>query len=236
MDAAAFKFRPGTIDEVVYRAIVERNEYRLPDQIPEQDLIIDIGAHIGSFSYLCWLRGARNIVAFEADSANAAYAQANLANTSVRLQPLAVWRSDLRDALLYHSGYPDMQPDGPDPVGVNTGGGHVMALSGTQTATIALDDVIGDQQVSILKLDCEGSEYPILLTSSKLKQVKTIVGEYHVMNEIPPAAQLAGHSRYSAGTLVEQLAQLRFRVEIVPYADARFSSRVGNFFAYNMDA
>ncbi len=235
MNIKSFKFRPGTIDETVYKSVVDLNEYRVPNELPGCDLVIDIGAHIGSFSHLCWNHGARTIEAFEPDSENFQCAQNNLAGTSVVVKQLAVWRSDRRDPTLHHSGYTEMLLDGPDPVGINTGGGNVFSSTGQKIEVVSLDDVIGDRRVSILKLDCEGSEFPILLTSRKLKNIRTIVGEYHIMKEIPSVAQVEGFVTYSAGTLLDLLSRLRFKVEIVPHPDRRFSSFVGSFFASNMD-
>ncbi len=229
-----FKFRPGTIDESVFRAVVERNEYWVPAQLLPDEVVIDIGAHIGSFSWLCWLRGARTIEAFEADLENYQLAWDNLQPTGVRLQQLAVWRSDRQEEVLHHSGYPEMQPDGPDPVGINTGGGHVFSPVGAPIPTISLDAIIGDRLISILKLDCEGSEYPILLTSKKLKQIRSIVGEYHVLNSLPAAAVMDGIDKFAVGVLVETLLQQRFQVQILPHPDQRFPM-VGRFFATNMD-
>jgi FkbM family methyltransferase len=228
-------FRPGTIDHLVYRSVVECNEYRIPAFLSATDLIIDVGAHIGSFSWLCWSRGARNIEAFEPESENLACLRRNLGNTSVRVFPLGVWRSDRCGDVLYHSGYRPMLPDGPDPVGMNTGIGNVFATSGPPVETIALDDIIGDRTVSILKLDCEGSEYPILLTAKKLKNVRRIIGEYHLVKEIPVTARVAGFEAYSPDVLVDLFTRLGFRVELVPSSDSRFAPFVGNFFAENMD-
>lgn len=233
---SSFSLRPGTIDEVVYRAVIEHNEYRIPPHLSETDVILDIGAHIGSFSWLCWSRGARRIEAFEADPENAAYARRNLQDTSVVLKQMAVWRSDRPQDVLYHSGYTDMLPGGPDPVGVNTGGGNVFSTSGTQLESIALDDIIGDRTIAMLKIDCEGSEYPILLTSQKLKQVRTIVGEYHhSATEIAEIAKVDGIQVYSIGALVDLFTKLRFKVEVLPHPDPFFSQQVGSFFAYNLD-
>jgi FkbM family methyltransferase len=230
-----FTFRSDTIDPVVFRHVFEENEYRVPDHLAPDHLIIDIGAHIGSFSYLCWLRGARKILAFEADPENAALARQNLASTNVELRQCAVWRSDLQESVtLYHSGYQEMLPDGPDPVGMNTGIGNVLAASGVSVPTQSLDDIIGDRQVRILKIDCEGSEYPILLTSQKLRQVVYLTGEYHFLPKVPPIARVRGLERYSVGLLADWLTENRFRVEFVPYQDPRFAF-VGNFFAYNLD-
>lgn len=229
-----FTFRSGTIDQVVFRNVYEQNEYRVPPQLAAEDVVIDIGAHIGSFAYLCWLRGSRQINAFEADLENFQLAQRNLQDTNVQLHHAAVWRSDQPGASLFHSGYKEMLPDGPDPVGVNTGGGDVFAPAGVAVPAIALDDLIGDRKIRILKVDCEGSEFPILLTSQKLRNVATVVGEYHRMKDVPPMAQVNGHQTYSVNLLAEFFIDQRFAIEFVPYKDPRFP-HVGNFYAHNLD-
>jgi len=230
-----FQLRPGTIDESVYRAVVEENVYRLSERLSPLGVVLDVGAHIGCFSWSCWVRGATRIEAFEPDRENAKIARQNLKPTSVAVRRLAVWRSDRGHGVLRYSGYTKMLPDGPDPVGVNTGGGDVFAQSGPRIKTVGLDQIIADREISILKLDCEGSEYPILLTSKKLKQVRAIIGEYHLKKMIPSFARVPGIDSYSVGTLAELFARLRFKVEFVPYPDPRFSSCVGSFFAYNLD-
>lgn len=234
MIAAPFRFRPGTIDAVVYRHVVEENEYRIPDHLDPDGLILDIGAHIGSFAHRCWIAGARRIESYEADPANADLARENLSGTSIAVIETAVWRSDRTGATLHHSGYTAMRPDGPDPVAVNTGGGHVFADDGRPVATVSLDELIGEREISLLKLDCEGSEFPILLTSRRLSRVRRIVGEYHIRREIPAAAAVAGVDRFTAGTLVDGLVAQRFRVEVCPHPDPRFSAEVGTFFADNL--
>jgi FkbM family methyltransferase len=234
MKTTTLRFRPGTIDAVVYRHVVTENEYRIPDQLDPDGLILDVGAHIGCFSTLCWSAGARRIEAFEADPANAALARENLASTTVSVIEKAVWRSDRTDEVLRHSGYPAMRPDGPDPVAINTGGGHVFASEGLPVAAVSLDALIGERQVALLKLDCEGSEFPILLTSRRLAQVRRIVGEYHIRYQVPPALALEGVEHFTPGVLVDHLARQHFRVEICPHPDPRFSAEVGTFFADNL--
>ncbi|MDQ3258717.1 MAG: hypothetical protein M3R15_33425 [Acidobacteriota bacterium] len=45
-----FYGRPGTEDINVFESVVAHNEYRLPASFRHQDIIIDIGAHVGGFS------------------------------------------------------------------------------------------------------------------------------------------------------------------------------------------
>ncbi|WP_110984088.1 FkbM family methyltransferase [Acaryochloris thomasi] len=234
-----FVLRPNTSDEIIRQYIWEHNEYRIPETLQPTDVIIDIGAHIGSFSHLCWQRGARKIFAFEPFPENFELCQSNLAATSVTLANKAVWTLDPSPlSPLFLTGFSPMLLDGPDPItpgDMNTGTPSVFGSAGKAVETIALDDIIGDQSVRILKVDCEGSEFPILLTAKRLKQVQYITGEYHLMEKWPAAALMDGYTEYTLGDLADCLTSLRFRVEFVPFKDPSFAARVGNFFAYNLD-
>jgi FkbM family methyltransferase len=234
-----FQLRPNSSDVILQRYIWEQNEYRISDHLSPEGRIIDIGGHIGLFSYLCWQRGAKNIIAFEPNKENYELGKSNLANTSVSFIKKAVWRSDKSvNQKLFLTEFVPMHPDGPDPVNedtMNTGTSTVFGEEGEAVETVSLDSIIGNETVDILKLDCEGSEFPILLTSQKLKQVRFITGEYHLMDNMPTVAQVEGCYPYSVGILADLLTSLRFKVEFDPYPDALFSANLGNFFAYNLD-
>ena len=49
--AEEWKFRPGTLDEAIFNGVVCFNEYQLPSRFAAGDIVIDIGAHIGSFAH-----------------------------------------------------------------------------------------------------------------------------------------------------------------------------------------
>lgn len=235
-----FALRPNTSDAITQRNIWESNEYRVPEVLNPEDCVIDVGAHIGLFSYLCWQRGAREIFAFEPFPDNFQVCRSNLTDTSVTLVDRAVWRSDRTQTThLYLTGFTGMDPEGPDPIepgALNTGTCSVLGAAGERVEALGLDEVIGDRVVRILKLDCEGSEFPILLTSKRLKQVQYITGEYHLRQTWPEHALIEGHDTYTLGDLANYLTRLRFRVEFVPYQHPIFSDQLGNFFAYNLDA
>ena len=58
-----------------------------------------------------------------------------------------------------------------------------------------LDEILARfSRVRLMKLDCEGSEFPIVLTSRLLHKVECIVGEYHELDE-QMVSQLDGHAR-----------------------------------------
>lgn len=213
--AEPFHARPGTLDPNIYAEVLVGNEYRLPDRFEATDLVIDIGAHVGSFSTACLLRGAGRVVAFEPVPANHALLRVNLARFGGRgeARRAAVWRSDVSAAELGYelSGDP-----------ANTGGGNVLghAGGGLSVPAVALDAVVaellaatGEARVRLLKLDCEGSEYPILLTATCLDRVAEICGEYHEVGPVGPAAQARGHASYGRAVLVDYLGDLGYRVE-----------------------
>jgi hypothetical protein len=105
------KFRAGTSDEAIFRSVTENNEYLLPDFLNSDDIIIDIGGHIGAFTYACLSRGARRIYCYEALKENYNIAKSILEDgikkEYVKLIPLAVWRSDRPpEVLRYTKGGP----------------------------------------------------------------------------------------------------------------------------------
>ena len=213
-----FAFRPGTHDEAMFRHIVAQNEYQLPDRLNGDETIVDIGVHIGGFSYLALSRGARRVIGYEAEPGNAACARHNLAEFGDRavVHHRAVWRSD-RPATRLHLTYSDDTP--------NTGGHSVVwESSGPGVETIGLDEVLQDAtdggrgRVALLKIDCEGSEFPILLTARRLDLVDRIAGEFHEYGcarnrqAIPEHARIEGVPEFTFEALVSALERAGFRV------------------------
>jgi FkbM family methyltransferase len=171
-------FRDGTWDRGIWEAVAVHNEYRLDGRFDPQDVVIDVGAHIGSFTYAALDRGAGRVVAVEADPENAFVLRHNIhmacgATDRCVIVTAAAWRSDSPEPL------PVVRFER---AGENTGGGGV-GEEGFPVATVAFDRLVelaaGDGPVRLFKLDCEGSEWPILFTSKRLGQVREIVGEYH---------------------------------------------------------
>jgi FkbM family methyltransferase len=186
----AWQFRNGTLDRAIFSAVVEFNEYRLPDIFAPGDIVIDVGAHIGAFAEAVLSRGCRKVFCIEADQTNCEIAAAHLRqyieNGHVQLVGAAAWRSDCNTDELYFDGY---QPFPKSFIGmegiVNTGNGSVIWGGGQHVAKVAFDDIVdrvtegGKNRVRLLKLDCEGAEWPILFTSQRLDLIEEICGEFH---------------------------------------------------------
>lgn len=233
--APTFHFRSGTWDEGIFGTVHDGNEYRLPDHLQRDDLIIDIGMHIGSFCYAAVQRGSHNVHGFEAERGNYNCAVHNLRCFAdrVHLYHQAVFRSDRGGDKLYHGGY--------NGDGKNTGGGSVMwATTGEEMDVVAFDEVLrhltenGRRRVRLLKIDCEGSEYPILLTSRSLHLIDHIHGEYHEIaaKDIPPSSRIDGVNDFTRHVLVRRLQDAGFELELCPVE----GSNIGIFFARHRQA
>src|SRR5438093_8851208 len=224
-----FYERPNTEDSVVFEDVVDRNEYMLPPRLEPDDIIIDIGAHIGSFSYAAALRRPGKIFAYEAHPVNHAIAVKNLEQFGemVSCRNLAVWRSDKPNEILYNediSGY------------VGTGGISLLWNNeGLPISTISLDEVLGEasdgfkNRIRFLKIDCEGAEYPILFTSKRLDIVDEICGEYHEIKteDISARAKIDQQERFDRFALKDYLSSHGWSVKIEPRAktDGLFMAR-----------
>jgi FkbM family methyltransferase len=185
-----WRFRPGTLDHAIFNGVFVFNEYDLPLRFAPGDIVVDIGAHIGSFAEAVLSRGCENVYCIEADHSNVEIAAANLKphieNGYVRLVNGAAWRSDPNDDELRFDGYHPFPESYPGMEGIlNTGNGSVIWSDGEPVAKVAFDEIIdlvtkgGEKRVRLVKLDCEGAEWPILLTSARLELIDEICGEFH---------------------------------------------------------
>jgi len=214
------------------------------------DVFIDVGCHTGAVCKLAARLGA-TVIGYEANRENYWLALMNLRHCrSVTLQHAAVWRSDLDSgqSLLFT----------PNATSENTGGGSVMfssqedhwsaipseksgpssvaaALSSHSVEPIALDDILtvcGPTRV--LKLDVEGAEFPILLTSSRLDLVHAVIGEYHEFTDDAMAAlapdSVVGAQPYTVDLLCRCLTSAGFAVKAGPACNGR-----GSFVAERID-
>jgi len=221
-------FRAGTLDQMIFDGVVALDEYRLPERFEPDDVVVDVGAHIGSFAYAVVLRGGKHVWSIEPDRANCAFAAEHLRphvdRGFVRLMHAAVWRSDPNDDELRFDGYHAFPHSYPGMEGiVNTGNGSVVWGLGEPVAKIAFDDVVdqatnrGERRVRLLKLDCEGAEWPIVLTSRRLHLIDEIVGEFHELGgpfleigeDRPTNAHLFNSDRVAGFTIEELVRFLR---------------------------
>jgi FkbM family methyltransferase len=176
-----FIFRQGTWDRDIYDCVVRDNEYRLPASFAKTDIVIDIGAHIGSFSHACLLRGAGSVFAIEPHPDNFAILMTNLATKyPAQIRPVQAAIAKTIGAVKI----------GPFP-GPNTGGTGIVpagvVMDGAVDATaISFETCMAmaaaGKAVRLLKIDCEGAEWDIFASDrldELLANVQEIAAELH---------------------------------------------------------
>lgn len=230
-----FLLRPGTNDDVIYDNVVTRNEYRVADNLSGA-IVIDIGMHVGAFSHLALTRGAAEVHGFEPESSNFVRATGNLAHfgARARLQNRAVWRSDVAAGALHFWRSTD---------DANAGGGTLIwDTDGPLVDAVPFDAVVDDvslngaRRINLLKIDCEGAEFPILLTSNRLTAIDRIVGEYHELRaDLPAHVRMPGCDQFTIDALTAHLERHGFDVTIEQQAIAQFGA-LGLFFAERIAA
>lgn len=184
--SAFFLTRKGTHDPNIVGEIWSQGFYKAPGyEIKNGDRVVDIGAHIGSFTVWALKQGA-NVLAFEPDEDNFNLLAHNVEYNhdfnkdgiagSYELKPFAVKE---RLGVFAIDRGAEGQP--------NTGGYKV--IDATEEGAVAPVEAIEpdfifekDEKVDYLKLDCEGSEYEILHYMDEqgyLRLVEKIVMEWH---------------------------------------------------------
>ncbi|MGD0278391.1 MAG: FkbM family methyltransferase [Smithella sp.] len=173
-------FRNGSLDRCIFDQIQNADEYLLKEEnFTSSDIALDIGGHIGFFARAILKRGIGHVYLYEISPQNIELCKKNLQKylNQVTINHLAVWNKT--GQTLYFDEFPNWGND------VNTGGCDVFSGGKIAVQTISFDQIIteitdhGKKRIKILKIDAEGSEWPILLQSQTLDQVDMIVGELH---------------------------------------------------------
>lgn len=170
-EAPPFISRWKSQDVYVERDVLRHNEYRLPDSFEPDDVIVDVGAHVGSFAYACLSRGAGRVLSYEPEKSAFEMLKQNTAHWGERaeLHNAAAWR-DSDGVRLFEAPWPF------------TAMGHTLYPDeGAWVPSVSFKEILADAgpKIRLLKLDCEGAERPLLDSVDRLDQVQEIAGEIH---------------------------------------------------------
>lgn len=180
--------------------VIQYDQYGDCD-IPLGGTVIDIGAHLGSFSLLAADR-ARRVYAYEPTPSTYELLKKNIElnqKSNVFAFNAAVGAKD--GTAVFH-----VNP-------LDQGANSLYARKGVahEVKVLTLQRIFKDNNLTrcdLLKMDCEGAEYDILFSSQKLlDKVSQIVMEYH---EAQMGLDLP--SEYSAARLQQYLEENGFRV------------------------
>lgn len=169
-----FEIPKGKHEVNLWSEVVHDNEYRLPEKM--SGTVLDIGAHVGCFAYTALQRGVERLHCVEAHPDNYRSLCRNF-NNDKRVTPLhcAAWAT---------AGVVRLEMK---PASEHTGGWSALGTAnGVVVPSLPLDYLICmcDGPISLLKIDCEGAEWPCLwsLPEGAFKWVEAWCGEYHCGN------------------------------------------------------
>jgi FkbM family methyltransferase len=163
-------------EPITYNEIFVDNEYNLSREEIEGTVVIDVGANLGFFSIMCKDLGAKTVFAIEAQPT--VYKLGLLENVRKFTNIIPI-----NAAVLDVDGATVLIPNNHVASVISKEHGEPVS---TVTLKTLLKDIQGDDLV--LKLDCEGSEFEIILSADyeTIKRFKTINMELHAnTNENP---------------------------------------------------
>lgn len=175
-----------SISAVTIAVIFIKKDY---GEIPNNSVIIDIGANIGVFSIFS--AGKNNIVySYEPMSDNFRLLDENIKLNKLENRVFAfnlgiAAKREKRKLYLGKSPFHSFLPAASSPFNVlYSDGERTNEQSFLEINCISLKDIFDENKISecdILKIDCEGAEYEILynLSDSYFKRIKEIRMEYH---------------------------------------------------------
>ena len=135
------------------------------------DFVLDIGAHIGSFTIPCALKGAQ-VTAVEASPFNAEMLRRNIAlnGVKVHVHEAALWKEVGTHAFTYNE----------DNTGASGFYQHQFGKNIIEVPTITLESLVGSREVNLIKMDIEGAEWGVLESCRSLP-CQYFLMEYHGM-------------------------------------------------------
>lgn len=190
-----YRMRAASADVGVLYETWVLDSYSLPgSRLPTDAIVVDVGAHVGTFT----LRAAReapmgHVYSFEPTTENS-----RLLTENVKLNG-ADNVTVIRAAM---GGKPGRATISLDP---QSNAMHSLyAAQGSsgheEVDVVTLDGFMADRdlrRIDLLKLDCEGAEYEILLGADPqtLSRIRSIALEYHDVAGAPPISRLEDHLR-----------------------------------------
>lgn len=201
------RIRPDLGDAGIVEEVFDWNVYRVTTRIRDA-VVIDCGAHIGSFAVFCASLGARAVYAIEPEPDNL-----RLLHKNARPWP----QITVIEAAVGPGGYVAGESGQAHTLGVGAG-------DGTRVPHVTLAGLLDEYalaEVDVLKADCEGGEMTMLVECDHdhLRRIERIAMEWHgsIFHRgspvaIPSVGELVEHLLYThkvdVGGLPDQWGQL----------------------------
>ena len=171
------KSGPDTFSWFGYKEIFLEKQY---GDVTGFKTAVDVGGNIGLFSLFCWNSGVEKIITIEPDPKNLThlYENRNIAPEEFdwNIIPCGVSYTDGKATIERHNNG-NSSSLFPDEYGMNK------AQDTFEISTFNINSILDgiDGPIDILKLDCEGGEFPVFRTITKknISKIKNIVCEIH---------------------------------------------------------
>jgi len=178
-DGLKINIRQNIFDARIIREVFINKQYDLNVILPEDPVIVDIGGYIGDFSiYAAKYLEAKKIIVYEPIMENFELLNLNIADnkftdiiTSVnkavgRHEQLKIYVQKMENNEIHASSH------------------FYKSAEERLVESITLNELIQNHQIDVidlLKIDCEGNEYEILLSADNylFNKIRNIVFEYH---------------------------------------------------------
>jgi FkbM family methyltransferase len=192
------KRRTDVADVDIIREVILEDEYDV-GSIRPGDVVVDIGAQIGSFTLLA-ARRARRVYSYEPAPGNYSQLRRNVALN--RLENV----ESFNEAVTATDGAVRLFESG-----TNQGAHSIIQEGeGVEVASVSLKSVVERAgAINLLKMDCEGAEYPIILDSPPdcFERIDRILMELH---QTPAIEGL-----YESRSVLDRLAGCGFGVAVL---------------------
>lgn len=177
------RLRPDTDDlRIVKSNFVKKNYTQDFLPITKDSIVVDVGAHIGSFS-ISVAKNAYKVLAFEPEPTNYRMLKKNVGLN--HLENMSIFEMAVSGISGYQNIYTYRGGSSADYSLYKRG---TMNIEMGRIATISVDDIIvreGLSRIDFLKLDCEGAEHDILRNMS-FETAAKIMGIAMETHSVPP--------------------------------------------------
>jgi len=167
------KVREGTTDSDIIKEIKPTYGWLLQGLSPQDETVLDIGGNIGCYSRYAWEQGARKIYCYEPEESNFNLLRENVSGTSIKIFNQALMSNPESEKVDFFI-----------PKNEKNMGGCSLTIQGgrrkVSVKTKRFSDVLEALRPSIIKMDCEGAEYDLLLNTPLPDCVKRVCIELHL--------------------------------------------------------
>lgn len=188
-NGAKFQIRPKTEDRGIFKEVWIQEVYT-PEgfEIGEEDVVVDVGAHIGIFSVLASrLAKKGKVYAFEPVKENFGMLRHNIkisnAKNIIAINQAISAKKEQREIFIAQAPLTGVNSLYSNLVYPKGKIGKIEKVDATSLSDFAIE--YGVEKIDFLKMDCEGAEYDILLNcpDNILRIISRITMEYHYLDD-----------------------------------------------------